>query len=780
MRILSRYVLREVLQHALIGTGIFTFVLFMGRLGQILELVVRNSAPLPSVAQLIFLALPTALIVTIPMGVLVGILIGLSRLAADSEVTAMRASGFGLDVFLIPIGLMAAIGWLLAMGNSVLLAPRSAAALAQLQEQLKSSQASFEVEPRVFYEQFKDKVLYVGDVVPEEGMAVWKKIFLADVSNPSSPSITLAQQGVAASQADALGLRLSEGYVYETPADHPEQNFTRGFRNLELSIPTATGEPIPKELAPVPQMSTAELYRQMRTLQQTPHFNVASASMEAIRWRWYSTEFNRRFALPAACLVLALVGIPLGLSAKKGGKATGFVLTIALVFIYYFLSLGGVSLGRLDKLSPAFGAWLGNIVFFVTGIALLWRTRSRPFDPDFDRVWQGLTLLLRRSRRIGEQTRLRLLSTRRSVAGFPQILDDYVLREFVLHLLLVLITFLIIALVFEFFDVLSDIIRNRIPMITVAEYLGSLLPAMLYLMAPLAVLISVLITFGLMEKSNEVTAMKASGISVYRAIAPIMALAAVIAVGLFFFNEYYLPGVNRQQEELRNTIKGKPAQTFLRPERMWIFGQRNTVYYYEFFDADRNSFGNISAFEIDPSNFSLKKRIFAARAHWEPALNRFVFSSGWTRTFNGAAIQDFHSFDVSVFPELTEDPAYFKREIKQYTEMSSSELSRYIREMEQSGFEVMRLKVQLYKKFAYPLITLVMAILAVPFSLRAGKRGALTGVAVALAIAIVYWITAGLFEAMGNLNQLPPAVAAWAPDLVFGFAGGYLILKVAT
>jgi lipopolysaccharide export LptBFGC system permease protein LptF len=100
--------------------------------------------------------------------------------------------------------------------------------------------------------------------------------------------------------------------------------------------------------------------------------------------------------------------------------------------------------------------------------------------------------------------------------------------------------------------------------------------------------------------------------------------------------------------------------------------------------------------------------------------------------------------------------------------------------MEQSGFEVMRLKVQLYKKFAYPLITLVMAILAVPFSLRAGKRGALTGVAVALAIAIVYWITAGLFEAMGNLNQLPPAVAAWAPDLVFGFAGGYLILKVAT
>src|SRR5205807_5397280 len=100
VRILSRYILREVLAHAAIGTAVFTFVLFMGNVGRILELVVRNSAPLPSIAQLVFLTLPTALTVTIPMGVLVGILIGLSRLAADSEVTAMRASGLGVGTFL--------------------------------------------------------------------------------------------------------------------------------------------------------------------------------------------------------------------------------------------------------------------------------------------------------------------------------------------------------------------------------------------------------------------------------------------------------------------------------------------------------------------------------------------------------------------------------------------------------------------------------------------------------------------------------------------------------
>src|SRR2546421_7899868 len=118
-----------------------------------------------------------------------------------------------------------------------------------------------------------------------------------------------------------------------------------------------------------------------------------------------------------------------------------------------------------------------------------------------------------------------------------------------------------------------------------------------------------------MEKPTEIAAMKATGISIYRVVVPVLALAAIIAAGLFFFNEYYLPSVNRHQEALRNTIKGKPAQTFLRPDRMWIFGEHSTIYYYELFDADRDTFGNISVFEFDPTTFALKKRIFAARAY---------------------------------------------------------------------------------------------------------------------------------------------------------------------
>ena len=200
MRILTRYILREVTSHALIGAGVFTFVLFTRDLGRLLELVVRNSAPLPSIAEIFFFTVPVALIYTIPMGVLVGILIGLSRLAADSEITAMRASGIGVWTFLRIVSIFAVIAWLLALANGVYLAPRSQAALGRLQDRLKTSQASFEIQPRVFYEGFPQLVLYVQDVKSAQGAAIWKGVFIADISTPSAPRITLAQQGILVSQ----------------------------------------------------------------------------------------------------------------------------------------------------------------------------------------------------------------------------------------------------------------------------------------------------------------------------------------------------------------------------------------------------------------------------------------------------------------------------------------------------------------------------------------------------------------------------------------------------
>ncbi len=190
MKIFPRYILGEVIQHAAMGMGLFTFVIFMRDLGRLLEIVVRDSAPLPSVVELFLFTLPVACTITIPMGLLVGILIGLSRLAADSEVTAMRASGLGAWMFVRIVAFFAVVTWVVAVVNSVWIAPASSAALSKLQEKLESSQASFEIQPRVFYEEFKNTVLYVEDVRSSTNAAQWRGVFLADVTDPGAPKIT--------------------------------------------------------------------------------------------------------------------------------------------------------------------------------------------------------------------------------------------------------------------------------------------------------------------------------------------------------------------------------------------------------------------------------------------------------------------------------------------------------------------------------------------------------------------------------------------------------------
>ena len=183
MRILTRYILKEVSSHALLGVLLFTFVIFMRDLGRLLELVVRNSAPLPSVGEIFLYTLPTTFMITLPMGALVGILIGLSRLAADSEVTAIRASGMGAGMFVRVVSIFAIVAWLLGMFNSIYVAPSAATALTSLQDRLKSSQASFEIQPRVFYEEFKNHVVYVQDAIPTKGQSLVAR----SISSPTSP-----------------------------------------------------------------------------------------------------------------------------------------------------------------------------------------------------------------------------------------------------------------------------------------------------------------------------------------------------------------------------------------------------------------------------------------------------------------------------------------------------------------------------------------------------------------------------------------------------------------
>ncbi len=364
--------------------------------------------------------------------------------------------------------------------------------------------------------------------------------------------------------------------------------------------------------------------------------------------------------------------------------------------------------------------------------------------------------------------------------------DSYVLKSFLFWFALLLTGFVLMTHVYTFFDLLSDIVKNHIAMSRVFTYLFFLTPQLIFDSAPISVLVAVLITFGILTKHNEITAMKASGVSLYRLAVPVLAAALLLSASLFAFAHYYVPDANRRQDAIRKEIKGKPVQTYLHPDRHWVFdpGMNNDprVFYFKYIDGEQKVMLGPQVFELDASNFRVQKHISAEKARWEPALHTWIFENGWSRQDPGGRNEKFYNFagQTATFSEIDERPDYFLQEVLQDQQMNYQQLAAYIRDLKRSGIDTITLQVSFYRKFAVPLFALVMALISVPFAFLTGNRGAMAGVGVSFAIAIAYWAIGRLFEQLGDVNLLPAMIAAWSPDVLFAMAGMYFFTRMRT
>jgi len=768
MRILSRYVFREIVSSALLGTLLATFVIFLRSVDKYFELLVRSSAGIGTTLWLFALALPPVLPLSVPFGVLVGILIGLGRLATDGEITAMRAAGVSSRVVIPPVLTFALLTTVITGFSSLWVTPRAVRQTIALVDRLAAEQLTADIQPRVFDEQFPNTILYVGDVKPGP-VTVWKNVFLADLTPPEQrsiglrekaqgPRITVAAEAIAVPDAahSQLQLTLRNASSHEVDKEGvvaDDSTYPSGQQVLDASEQKQPG------IKPFTEMNTGELKRYSRT---------------GANWIEARIELHRRMALPIACMMLALVGIPLGVSSRKGGKSGGYVTGIFLAFFCYFLAF--ITLIGLAKQRAILveGIWLPNLFFMLAGLILISRL-ERPGDRDLVGTMRGwVTTVLDRFRPKfapepgGNYRRVRWLPL------VPQLVDTYVLSSFVFYFSMLLASFVGMTEIYNFFELLSDIIRNGIAMSKVFTYLFFLAPMLIYNTLPVSVLVAVLVTFGVLTKHNEVTAFKACGVSLHRLAIPVLTISGAFSAGLFAFDHYYLPDTNRKQDELRNEIKGKPVQTYLNPTQKWIFGRGWRIYYYKYFDTREHSMAVVSVYELDPKTFDLRREISAERAQWQPSLHTWIFQNGWVREIHGK----FERFQVRTFPELDEPPDYFLKKLEQDKQMNFQELDAYISDLQQSGFDTVRLRVQLQKKFSVPLFALIMAMISVPFAFLVGNRGAMAGIGVSIGVAMAYWGIGQLFEQVGNANQLPPGLAAWSPDVLFALAGAYLLLRM--
>jgi LPS export ABC transporter permease LptG len=313
-----------------------------------------------------------------------------------------------------------------------------------------------------------------------------------------------------------------------------------------------------------------------------------------------------------------------------------------------------------------------------------------------------------------------------------------------------------------------------------AEFFYYKTPEFVFFIIPLTVLIAVMVTIGIMTKNSELVVMQACGISLYRVAIPLVILAIAASGSMFLLQDRILPYSNRRAQALRHVIRGGTPRTFDVVNRKWLVARSGSIYNYTFYDQRRHELNGLSIYDFDRTRSDLVRRVYVGFAgHVPDSQQTWRSRDGWVREF--AQGTDLKAFVTFPSRDLTlEPPDYFATESEEPDRMTYGQLKKYIADLSASGVNVVPQTVALHRKLSFPMVTLIMTLIAVPFAVTTGKRGALYGIAVGIVLAVVYWIAINAFSAVGSAGMMPPLLAAWAPNLIFGAGAAYLLLTVRT
>jgi lipopolysaccharide export LptBFGC system permease protein LptF len=263
-----------------------------------------------------------------------------------------------------------------------------------------------------------------------------------------------------------------------------------------------------------------------------------------------------------------------------------------------------------------------------------------------------------------------------------------------------------------------------------------------------------------------------------------LVFGAVLTGIVFLIQEEVMPASNYQAEELRNRMRGGTARTFDVLNRRWIVGRQGQIYHYVYYDPRRRELNQLSIYEFDVQSWRLSRRTHVARAVWDPASSekqpRWSATDGWVREFRagGADVGEYSTFQTKTL--ALEAPDYFGTEQPDSERMNYVQLKKYIGYLRAGGFDVTKPEVALQQKLAFPFIPLIMTLIAIPFAVTTGRRGALYGIGIGIVLAMVYWISSQVFAAIGSGGLVVPLLAAWAPNILFAGSAAYLLLTVRT
>jgi LPS export ABC transporter permease LptG/LPS export ABC transporter permease LptF len=797
LKTIDRYLIREVIPPAFLALIIFTFLLLIPPVMDQLQNLVAKGVSFGVATKMLAMLVPQSLGLTIPMALLVGTLIGLGRMSGDREAVALLACGVSPYRLLRPLLTLAALGAGVHLWVMIEAIPDANQTFRELTYSVVSQQMENDVKPQLFFTNFPGWVIYVRDLPKTGG---WKDVLIADTKQPDKPDLYMAREGrlILNRKQQTVALVLRDGTRYSNRSTDGKEIETYRFQ-----------EGLTIKLDPQSVFPNFQLMRGINelTIQQL-HEQIADKQAHGIPVHQELMTIQQKYSFPVACLVFVIIGLALGLTVAREGKAAGFVVGIAVIFSYYILLYlaesftKGYYAGDSGGLRPHYVAnlarWFPNLVLLPFGVfALIWRARwaegRLPFRSvvrlvDTVNGWierrratdtsPSSTPQARRpgdpDRRPGRRRTVVVIRVPRIGLLMPNILDRYIAAIYLRAAALSFAALLGIFYIATFIDRSDKLFKGQATTGTLLQLLAFYTPQYVYFVIPMAALLSVLVTFGLLSRTSELSVMKACGISLYRITAPLIVLGLAWSAVLYGLEQQIMARANQRAEELDSQIRGRAPRTSNPLNRQWLVAHDGAVYHYTYFDPRSHAIQNLAIYR-PAANWQLESQVYAPTAVYSNG--QWIGMRGWTQDFT-ATRSRWTPFTQRTLP--LEPPDYFETEQPLADMMTVPQLKRYIDEQEASGFNVVPEMVELQKKLAFPFATVVMTLLAIPFGMTTGKRGTLYGIGIGIVLAVTYWIVGSGFAAIGKAGLLGPMMAGWAPNVLAIGSATYLLLTART
>lgn len=751
--LVSKYILQAVLPYFIFSWVLLSVIVFVQQATRFSDIFFNTFLPASLIWQLTFALVPNVIAFTCPMAILVGVIIGLSKLQGDSELVALRAAGVGNIQLMAPLVIVGILLSFFSFYINLKGVPFAAQIVRRVALQTALYKFESPIEPGVFNTEIAGYTVYVKNGNIRTGS--WENIFIFNRDKDVMRLIT-AKNGRIDFEKEESELVLENAQVTTIPHDKANGKIiNERVGGIRLGIKTKREEILEKITGA--NKTPEELG--LRELSEYIENQEGKERVEAEILR------QRRLILAGTPLIFAVLGTALVLRLNRGGKGFGIFLALVSLVGYYLIALAGEQLARTGAISvtsaglfPVSASIIVILGLFISNRFYIRKSRGRRIFSFPD----------------GFQRKLKLSPKNYFIDLTTGILDFDIISSVLRYYLLTVAFLSTIFIIFTAFELWKFVGTINHGVFLLTKYLVYLLPFIYIQLAPSAVMIAILATYIIKSRQNEIVTWTASGRSVYRLLFPCFVLMLFLGLFNWSVQESILPAANRIQDGLRQQIRNRGIVA-PKEGKLWMASD-NRIYSFELPDqaAAGTALKNLTVFEFDAQNPELRTVYNAPEARWD---NEAVLLSGGIEKidWSGGKAQ------ITVMPavRLGENDSPFNALYNKPSHLSSSQTAVKMEQTE-SEAEARSLAVSLEKKNTTALMPLVIMLFTAPFALSLSRKSKVVTVGYAIGLWLIFMGLSNFFEQFGYNGSIDPRLAVWSPLVLFGLLGIVFISRVRT